>query len=98
MLVKTFANGKEHGADVTFVQAAVASRGWDVVGPCLSFVRLIQEQFGDALYPVPETDEQGNLDFINRLVLLERLDHENYFPLVIRQLPVTDARSGNEFS
>lgn len=98
MLTKAFAKGKELGAAVSFAQAAIMSRGWAAVGPCLSFLRLIQERFGDALYPVPETDDEGKLDYMNRLVLLERLDHENFLPLALRQLPITDSRSGGEFS
>jgi ImpA, N-terminal, type VI secretion system len=98
MLIKAFAKGKELGAAVSFSQAAMMSHGWAAVGPALRFVRLIQERFEDTLFPVPEADENGKLDFVPRLVLLERLDHENCIPLAVRQLPITDSRSGSEFS
>jgi hypothetical protein len=98
MLITAFGQGKELGAAVFFAQAAVVSRGWAAVGPCLSFIRLLQERFGDALYPKPETDESGSPDYIDRLVVLERLDHENFLPLAIRQLSMTDPRTGSEVS
>jgi len=97
MLIDAFAKGKELGAAVSLAQAAVISRGWAALGPSLRFIRVIQERFSDSLYPMPETDERGK-DFTNRLVLLERLDHENFLPLAIGQLPITDPRTGGEFS
>jgi type VI secretion system protein ImpA len=98
MLIGAFAHGKELGAAVYFAQAAVVSHGWAAAGPCLRFIRLLQERFGDALFPVPETNDEGIPDFIDRLVVLERLDHENFLPLAVRQLSMTDPRSGTEVS
>jgi type VI secretion system protein ImpA len=98
MLIAAFAQGKELSAAVSFAQAAVVSHGWGAVEPCLRFIRLIQERFGDDLYPRAEMDDQGNPDFIDRLVLLDRLDHINFLPLAIRQLPVTDPRGGVDLS
>ena len=98
LLLGAFTQGKELGAAVYFAQAAVVSHGWSAVGPCLSFIRQLQERFGDALYPVPEIDDQGTADFIDRLMVLERLDHENFLPLAIHQLSMTDPRSGGEVS
>ncbi|HEY4363505.1 MAG TPA: type VI secretion system ImpA family N-terminal domain-containing protein [Bryobacteraceae bacterium] len=98
MLLGAFSQGKELGAAVYFAQAAVVSHGWPAVGPCLRFIRLLQERFGEALFPIAEVDDNGTLDFIDRLVVLERLDHENFLPLAVRQLSMTDPRGGTEVS
>ena len=98
LLLGAFGQGKELGAAVYFAQAAVVSHGWPAVGPCLRFIRLLQERFPDALYPIAEVDDNGTPDFIDRLVVLERLDHENFLPLAVRQLSMTDPRSGTEVS
>jgi type VI secretion system protein ImpA len=98
MVTGAFASGKELGAAVTLVLAAVSGRGWAALAPGFRFLRLLQERYFDQLYPVAELDDSGNPDYLDRLVPLERLDHESYLPLAIRQIPLTDPRSGGEYS
>lgn len=98
MVTGAFASGKELGAAVTLVLAAISGRGWIALGPGFRFLRMLQERYFEQLYPLVETDESGNPDYLDRLVLMERLDHESYLPLAIHQLPLTDPRAGGEYS
>jgi type VI secretion system protein ImpA len=97
-ITTAFGKGKELGAGVTLVLAAVSGRGWGALAPGFRFLRMLQERYWDALHPVVENDDAGNPDFVDRLVLLERLDHENYLPLALRQLGLTDPKLGAQFS
>jgi type VI secretion system protein ImpA len=98
MLQGTFSKGKELGTAVLFVQAAVSSRGWSALAPGLRLIRQLQENFWETLYPLPETDDNGNPDYLDRLVAMERMDHENFLPLALRQLSFTDPKAGYDFS
>jgi type VI secretion system ImpA family protein len=98
MITGAFAKGKELGAAVTLVLATASGRGWAALAPGFRLLRLLQERYWDQLYPRVETGEDGNPDYVDRLVLLERLDHESYLPLALHQLALTDPRSGGEFS
>jgi type VI secretion system protein ImpA len=98
MLTAGFAKGKDLGAAVTLAQAAVNCQGWAALRPCLQFIRLLHQRFGETLYPLPEKEDDGHVDFTTRLAALGRLDHENCLPGAIRQLPLTDPRAGMAFS
>lgn len=91
-IIAAFRQGKELSAGVTLVLATVSANGWNAVAPGLRFLRLLQQQYWDTLHPAPETDESGAADLSDRAALLSRLDHENYLPLALRQLSLTDSR------
>ena len=98
LVTGAFAKGKELGAAVTLVLAAVSGRGWAAMAPGFQFLRRLQEEYFEPLHPVVDVDDSGNPDYVDRLVLLERLDHDSFLPLAIRQLGLTDAKSGGEYS
>jgi type VI secretion system protein ImpA len=97
-IIGAFSKGKELSSAVTLVLATVSGRGWAALAPGFRFLRLLQEQYWDTLHPLPEMAENENPDYTDRLVAMERLDHENYLPLAIRQLGLTDPRAGQQFS
>jgi type VI secretion system protein ImpA len=97
-LTRAFEKGKELSAAVILVQAAVINRSWPALAPAVRLIRELQERFWEDLHPVSEKDDSGNLDFGRRLSNLERLDHENYMPLAIGSLTLTDPHAGGSFS
>ncbi len=97
-IISAFSKGKELSAAGTLVLATVSGRGWAGIAPGFRLLRLLQEQYWDTLHPVPEVGDDGNPDYGDRLVSMERLDHENYLPLAIRQLGITDPKAGQQFS
>src|SRR5579862_3419338 len=66
LLAPVFAQGKELGTAVTFVQAAAANQGWVALAPGLRMIRQLQADFWDTLHPLPEMDDQGNPDYMDR--------------------------------
>ena len=97
-ITAAFGQGKELSAAVTLVLAAVSAYGWKAIEPGFRFLRMLQDQYWDTLHPVPEADDSGAPDLTDRAALLSRLDHENYLPLALRQLSLTDPRQGAAFS
>ncbi|MEO8025947.1 MAG: type VI secretion system ImpA family N-terminal domain-containing protein [Bryobacteraceae bacterium] len=97
-LLATFSKGKDLGAACLLVVATTNRAGWSALAPGFRLLKELQDQFWDTVYPLPDLEDEANPDYVDRLSKLERLDHESFLPLAMRQVAITDPKVGNEYS